>query len=482
MPDIKDILDSIIDGANNKFPNDVNSTMHQNMGVKMPQTFDEGKFREKLSLYVLRDVISAMMHDETKDLDGMIDHSIQRHIRDNYKCGCYDYLCRSRNKLNSPILSDIIQEIDQKTMEVRSAVTDPESDGYTSDMENLKKELPEIENYEELRQRLKDVVSRKVVKDVSKAITQSNDAPVFDDLDEKLVEKNDNNEEVDQEEGNTPGEDVATPETPPATSESCIMNIYSRIVTEGAVQRINVSYEDGMNMAIVEFCLAEMDYLFKMDPTHTIIEKWDNPRPIQEGFFDIFTKKKCPTCGKRCDKNAKFCTNCRHKFDDKKTDSKHNNQKNKTSNATKESSRPTIDQGDRERKRVQQLMASKDDGKYGDPNNPKDVDEMVDKAKKVGNKFVQDNDNSKEKFHPNYYNELPKQNYQKNKTPNAIKKPSKPDGYSETEMAKRILKASGGSFGDPNDPKAVDAFKQYETRGEIRDKQKDKQKYNKEFN
>ena len=82
MPDIKSMLDAIIDGANNKFPNTVNSTIHQNPGTDMPQTFDAGKFREKLSLYVLKDIICAMMHDETEDLDGMIDQSIMKHIHD----------------------------------------------------------------------------------------------------------------------------------------------------------------------------------------------------------------------------------------------------------------------------------------------------------------------------------------------------------------------------------------------------------------
>ena len=86
MPaDIKGMLDAIIDGANNKFPNTINSTIHQNPGVNTPTTFDAGKFREKLSLYVLKDIICAMMHDETKDLDGMIDQSIMKHIHDDYE-------------------------------------------------------------------------------------------------------------------------------------------------------------------------------------------------------------------------------------------------------------------------------------------------------------------------------------------------------------------------------------------------------------
>ena len=223
MPDVKGILDSIIDGANNKFPNDVNGTLHQNMGTQQPQTFDAGKFREKLSMYVLKDVICAMMHDETKDLDGMIDQSIMRHIHDQYGCSCYDYLCKCRDKLNSPIMSDIIQEIDEKTNTIQSKVVDSQDDGFTADAENLKDELKNIENYDELRKRIKETVSRKVVNDVAKAIANSTDAPVFDKLDDKLQEKADENESLVPDD-----EDVAT-------NESTILKMCGRIVTESDV-------------------------------------------------------------------------------------------------------------------------------------------------------------------------------------------------------------------------------------------------------
>lgn len=251
MPDIKSMLDSIIDGANNKFPNTVNSTIHQNPGVDMPQTFDAGKFREKLSLYVLKDIICAMMHDETKDLDGMIDQSIMRHIHDDYNTTCYGYLCKSRDKLNSPILSDVIQEIDNKTMTVQSKVVDRQDDSFTADAENLKDELKNIDNYDELRERLKEVVSNKVVNDVAKVITQSNDAPVFDDLDEKLAEKKENKLKTDEE----------------TTNESVILRMSGQFVSEAAMAGKPISTEEGMNRAIIEYCMNEMDYLFKMDPS-----------------------------------------------------------------------------------------------------------------------------------------------------------------------------------------------------------------------
>lgn len=251
MPDIKSMLDSIIDGANNKFPNTVNSTIHQNPGVDMPQTFDAGKFREKLSLYVLKDIICAMMHDETKDLDGMIDQSIMRHIHDDYNTTCYGYLCKSRDKLNSPILSDVIQEIDNKTMTVQMKVVDRQDDSFTADAENLKEELKNIDNYDELREKLKEIVTNKVVNDVAKVLTQSNDAPVFTDLDDKLAEKKEDKLKTDEE----------------TTNESVILRMSGQFVSEAAMAGKPISTEEGMNRAIIEYCMNEMDYLFKMDPS-----------------------------------------------------------------------------------------------------------------------------------------------------------------------------------------------------------------------
>ena len=252
MPDVKGILDSIIDGANNKFPNDVNGTLHQNMGVQQPHTFDAGKFREKLSMYVL--VVA------TTNRPDLIDQSIMRHIHDHHGCSCYDYLCKSRDKLNSPIMSDIIQEIDEKVNTIQSKVVDRQDDGFTADAENLKDELKDIENYEELRKRIKETVSRKVVNDVAKAIANSTDAPVFDDLDNKIQEKKAETEPL------VPDDEEA------ATNESTILKMCGRIVTESDVP---MTTEEGLNRAIVEYCIAQMDYLFKMDMTFSVLRAYD---------------------------------------------------------------------------------------------------------------------------------------------------------------------------------------------------------------
>ena len=261
MPaDIKGMLDAIIDGANNKFPNTINSTIHQNPGVNTPTTFDAGKFREKLSLYVLKDIICAMMHDETKDLDGMIDQSIMKHIHDDYGRSCYDYLCKAKNKLNSPVLSDIIQEIDGKTLTIQSKVVDRQDDAFVDDAADMAEQLKDIENYDELRKRLKEVVSNKVVDDVAKVVTQSNDAPVFDDLDDKLEEKKSEKEEDE-------AADALDKKLDATTNESVILRMSGKFVSEAAVHGEKMTTEEGLNHAIVEFCLNEMDYLFKLDPS-----------------------------------------------------------------------------------------------------------------------------------------------------------------------------------------------------------------------
>lgn len=277
MPDIKDMLDNIIDGANNKFPNTVNSTMHQNMGTRQPQTFDAGQFREKLSLYVLHDLISAMMHDDTKDIDGMIDASIMQHIRDDYGCGCYDYLCKCRDNTNSRVLDTVVQEIDDKTEEVTEKVSDTQDDAITNDMENLEKELPGIDSYQKLREKLRKFVSAKVVEDVAKEVKDSTAAPDFSNLDKHVaVEKTDGTNTA-AEEGDVSGEDVQ--------SESVCMNICHKILAEAAVHRIPVTMEQAMELSFIEFCMSEMDALFKMDPMRVCLDRWQKPTPIQEAFW-----------------------------------------------------------------------------------------------------------------------------------------------------------------------------------------------------
>ena len=69
------------------------------------------------------------MHDDTRDLDCMIDESIMRHIHNNYKGSCYGYLCNARDRLKSPLIGDIVQEIDDKTNEVSNELSATKDEG-----------------------------------------------------------------------------------------------------------------------------------------------------------------------------------------------------------------------------------------------------------------------------------------------------------------------------------------------------------------
>ena len=257
--DIKSLLDSIIDDTNNSFQkkndivvknNSVGAVHHHNNFH--PVTFDAGKFREKLSLFVLKDLICAMMHDETTDLDGMIDESIQRHIHNDYNGTCYGYLCNARDRLKSPLIGDIIQEIDDKTEEVEDELNDTKDEDLMNGEIDTAELLKDVPDYDTFRDKLKEQVSQKVVEDVSGVIEQRNDAPVFDDLDKEL-EKTDAND---------------------VTNESVILRICGSIVTESAIAKKPISTEEGLNKAIIEYCIAEMDYLFKADPKVSIYAKY----------------------------------------------------------------------------------------------------------------------------------------------------------------------------------------------------------------
>ena len=190
MADIKSLLNSIIDDGDHDRPiTAANPT--GNPYVK----FNTTDFREKLSLQVLHDIIAAMMADDVKDVEGMIDESILRHIKDDYKGTCFGYLRNARDRLNGPILGDIVQEIEDRTEEARIGALKGAAE---KDPAAITKEILDgVESYEELREKLRDEVTKKVVADVTRTITQSNDAPVFDGIDQKItVDKNKDAEEL----------------------------------------------------------------------------------------------------------------------------------------------------------------------------------------------------------------------------------------------------------------------------------------------
>ena len=259
--DIKSLLDSIIDDTNNSYKgkeellsSDDNggNQIHRNHCHCHPVTFDSGKFREKLSLFVLKDLICAMMHDDTRDLDCMIDESIMRHIHNNYKGSCYGYLCNARDRLKSPLIGDIVQEIDDKTNEVSNELSETKDESLLNNEINTKNLLKNVENFDEFRDKIKDIVSHKVVDDVAGVISQRNDAPVFDGIDDELKKVNNSD----------------------TTEESVILKMCGSIVTESAINNERISTEEGIERAIVEYCIAEMDYLFKADPKVSIYAKY----------------------------------------------------------------------------------------------------------------------------------------------------------------------------------------------------------------
>jgi hypothetical protein len=280
MPDIKDLLEDIIKSTDKSYEDKHKASEDASEHEK----FDKVNFREKLSMYVLRDLISAMMHDDTKDLDGMIDQSVMRHIKTNYGGSCYGYLKSACDKLQSPLIGNIIMEINNKCDEVEEQVCLTKNPKCIEEAEMKTKELlKNCDNYDEFRQRLMNKVSKDIVDDVTNVVVNGNEAPVFDDLDESLNKKSkedkekeakeDEQKEEKAEEGGTPETEDKQPdqasETPndQVKSESVILKMCEAIVTESYVkEHKKMTSEEGLNRAIIEYCIVQMDGLFKQNP------------------------------------------------------------------------------------------------------------------------------------------------------------------------------------------------------------------------
>lgn len=261
MPDIKSLLSAIIDDDTNSktMVGDVPATQRPVNSIMQPVKFDTVDFREKLSLCVLRDIIGAMMHDDTVDIENMIDESIMKHIHDDYQDTCFGYLCKTRDRLNSPVFGDIVQEIEDASKSAaykvdKTGLADNDPDAITKEI------LKDVKNYEELREMLKEKVSKKVVDDVSRVIVQSNDAPVFDKIDEKISVQN-----------TPPGEE---PEMSDTTNESAILTMCGKIVTEYALSGNQINTDEGLQRAIITYCLGEMDALTKTDVSRSIVARY----------------------------------------------------------------------------------------------------------------------------------------------------------------------------------------------------------------
>lgn len=266
--DIKGLLDDIISGTEKSFKNDKKECCHEKPNHPMnPQTFDKGKFREKLSMYVLKDLVCSMMHNETKDLDGMIDNSIMRHIHDNYDGSCFGYLCNARDRLKSPLLDDVIQEVEDEVESRAEELENTKDPDIVDRPIDVKEMLKDVNGYTDLSKKIEELVTQKVIDDVAGVLTKKN-PPKFDDIDKKLkkASMNDVAAQAAEEQEDTMDE---------MTSESKILKMTGEIVVEHALMNDPISTEDGFNQAVVEYCISKMDYLFKATPKISIYAKYN---------------------------------------------------------------------------------------------------------------------------------------------------------------------------------------------------------------
>ena len=271
--DIKDLINGIIDKTDNSYP----STGDGNVSNTNPTlTFDRGDFRNKLSMSVLHDIVSAMMNDDTNagDLDGMIDKSIMDHLNKYYGGSPYDYLCKCRdcctdkNGKPSQMLSDVIQEINEATEETAKKIE------LTKDPSSAEDDVLDLEanvsDYNQFREAIKRKVANKIVNNVKNEILGSNQAPTFKDtLDDTLQGKNPQGSEMNTAptdvEAPTPTEEVPAnvEENPAPATESTIITCTQKIISEAYMNGDTIDQGDAFEQAIIEYCISEMDTCFK---------------------------------------------------------------------------------------------------------------------------------------------------------------------------------------------------------------------------
>lgn len=228
------------------------------VAVVTPDINDE---KNKQSLAVLSDVVHAMMNDDTAGYDEKIDEAIDKHCRNDVKCTPYGYIKRAQMSCGSPLLGDIIQEIDKR------------AECAAGKMENISeankivliKSLPFENNpeYDELRGRINEAVTKKIVSDVKKEYDKSKETPSFknsvvDDI-ETVANSIGGTEETSKEVGPT--------EQSEGVSESAIIMRSSQLIQESyrSLNDTPISFEEATETAIIEFCIEQMDQLFKMN-------------------------------------------------------------------------------------------------------------------------------------------------------------------------------------------------------------------------
>lgn len=244
---VKQLIDQVIaDTPNNGF--DSQGTTDRGF----PQ-FDKRECKNKLSMLVLKDLIQGMMRDEPiEGLDNMIGQSLGKYLNDPAfkNVDAYDYICQSRDRLSSPLLGELIQELDTATDELETKAKDGEK--VDLDNVNVNDILKKVENYDDLRKTLKEIVSQKVVRDVTKNILNSDDSPTFGNLDEKLAKVSDE-----------------------VLQNSVIMTISSKIFKESYKEDKHTDPDVATQRAIVEFCVYQLGRVFKQTPRVDIFKEYD---------------------------------------------------------------------------------------------------------------------------------------------------------------------------------------------------------------
>ena len=222
-------------------------------------TPSENEVKNKQSLAVLSDVIHAMMNDDTEGYDDKIDNAIEKHCVNDAKCTPYGYIRRAQMSCGSPLLGDIIQEIDKRA---ECACGKNITEGNKIVLINA---LPYENNpeYDELRGRINEFVTKKIVSDVKREYDKSKESPSFKNSVVDDIETVANSIGGTEEKTN----EVENGEAEEGVSESFIISRASRIIQESysCLSDTPMGFEEATETAIIEYCIEQMDKLFKME-------------------------------------------------------------------------------------------------------------------------------------------------------------------------------------------------------------------------
>lgn len=262
MSDIKSLLNDIITNGNttgNVVPTPTDSNL----------TFDKDAVKEKLAFGVIKDMTKAMMNDEKLSDEKMLDDSIMDHVKNDYKGTCFGYLNDAQKRLKSPLLADVIQEIEEYAIMEEA---DFNEKGYVSDNHKISEDiLKDNPDYKTFRKKLTEETSNMVVNDVANEVLKTKDTPVFD-IDDKIKPVTNDPNAITDETGEGPStvteEDQELPTAPVedfgnSVSESAILNMTGTIVAESYANGKPMTTEQGMEKAICEYCVQQLCFLFK---------------------------------------------------------------------------------------------------------------------------------------------------------------------------------------------------------------------------